>query len=86
MTLLDSWGAPIGGAATESRPSLCRGCGCTDDNACVVRGVPCCWILLDVDTPTGICSACAARARWDQDFIVSYWHPDVVAALEGRAA
>lgn len=25
----------------------------------------CAWVLLDVDAPSGICSACAARLDWD---------------------
>lgn len=43
----------------------CRGCGCDDDHACVVGGVACCWVLLDVDVPSGICSACAVKLGWD---------------------
>ena len=31
----------------------CRVCGCTDDAACTVLDVPCCWIEAD------LCSACA---------------------------
>lgn len=31
----------------------CERCGCTADQACVVAGVPCCWIS------ETLCSACA---------------------------
>jgi hypothetical protein len=31
----------------------CRVCGCTDDRACLVQGIPCCWIEED------LCSSCA---------------------------
>lgn len=35
----------------------CRVCGCTDDSACTVLDVPCCWIEAD------LCSACATLAQ-----------------------
>ena len=74
MALLDQTGAPIGGRG-EGR-IVCRGCGCDDDHACIGDdGQPCSWSLLDIDTPTGICSECADRARW---------HPLAFAAI-GRA-
>lgn len=45
----------------------CRGCGCDDLNACVDEvGRPCAWVLLDIHEPTGICSACAEDAGYDQ--------------------
>jgi hypothetical protein len=44
----------------------CRGCGCDDDHACVTADGACAWVLLDLDTPTGVCSACAVEAGWDQ--------------------
>lgn len=37
----------------SGRGRRCRVCGCTDDRACVVQGVPCCWVSED------LCSACA---------------------------
>lgn len=40
----------------------CRGCGCTDTHACPGG---CAWVLLDVPTPTGVCSACAEEVEWD---------------------
>jgi hypothetical protein len=43
----------------------CRGCGCTDSNACVVNGIACSWILLDVHTPTGVCTVCALDLDYD---------------------
>jgi hypothetical protein len=45
----------------------CRACSCDDNHACVTELGPCCWILLDVDTPTGVCSACAVELEWDQE-------------------
>lgn len=57
----------------------CRGCGCDDNHACVmetrVTGAggslthqqPCWWVLIDVDTPTGVCSQCAIDVEWDQE-------------------
>lgn len=49
---------------------VCRCCGCTEHNACTVRTpaglAGCSWVLVDIDTPTGICSACAIKLRWDQ--------------------
>ena len=43
----------------------CRGCGCDDDHACVqADGTPCGWALLDIETPTGVCTACAISVRW----------------------
>lgn len=58
----------------------CRGCGCDDNHACtvtvtdaqdrVIGEQPCCWIMLDVDTPTGVCSACAVEVEWDGQMLV----------------
>lgn len=50
---------------------LCRGCGCSAHRACVVTTPEgslsgCSWVLLDLDMPTGICSACAVKLRWNQ--------------------
>lgn len=39
-------------------PRVCRGCGCTDDSACVTDHGPCAWKARYADN-TGICSACA---------------------------
>ena len=41
---------------TKTKVARCKVCGCTDDHACVVREVPCCWIERD------LCSACAPIA------------------------
>jgi hypothetical protein len=43
----------------------CRGCGCDDNHACIAGDDPCHWVLLDIDTPTGICSSCAELYGWD---------------------
>ena len=50
----------------------CRGCGCDDNHACVTAAGPCAWVLLDVETPTGVCSACAEMFRW---------HPALLATI-----
>lgn len=39
----------------------CRGCGCTDSHACPGG---CSWVLLDIEEPSGICSACARMFGW----------------------
>ncbi len=41
---------------------ICRGCGCTDLHGCQLG---CCWVLLDIATPSGICSQCAEEMDWD---------------------
>jgi hypothetical protein len=46
----------------------CRGCGCDDNHACMTGDGPCRWVLLDLDAPTGVCSACAELLGWDQRF------------------
>lgn len=47
-------------------PRICRGCNCDDNRACVdAHGKSCALVLLDIDTPTGICSACAIELAWD---------------------
>lgn len=51
--------------------NVCRVCGCDDDRACIVDGVPCHWVVLDIDTPTGIYSACAVKVGW-QRFLFSF--------------
>jgi hypothetical protein len=40
----------------------CRGCGCTDLRACVGG---CSWALLDIHSPTGVCTTCAEEVGWD---------------------
>lgn len=54
---------------------FCRGCGCTEHNACTVTTPAgpqgCSWVLLDMDTPTGICSACAIMTGWDQGAMIA---------------
>lgn len=57
----------------------CRGCGCTDSRACPDG---CAWLLLDVETPTGVCSRCAARLDFRPDLLahigVSFTFDDLV--------
>lgn len=46
--------------------TVCRGCGCDDNHACVDgAGQPCSWALLDIETASGVCSSCAARAAFN---------------------
>jgi hypothetical protein len=41
-------------------PMICRGCGCTDDDACIGRdGVPCRWVS---ENPP-ICSSCSGDGQ-----------------------
>lgn len=40
-------------------PRVCRGCGCTDDCACITDDGPCAWKARYADN-TGMCSACVA--------------------------
>jgi hypothetical protein len=79
MRLLDQFGAPIGGLAELDRfaadaVTVCRGCGCDDDRACIDprTGAPCSWALQDIAEPSGVCSTCAERAGW---------HPIALAAI-----
>lgn len=39
----------------------CRECGCTEDDACMVGGMPCHWAEPD------LCSACAYGADRDEE-------------------
>ena len=65
MTLLDALGRQIDRAGALI---VCRGCSCDDNHACIdARGQPCSWVLLDVDTPTGVCSSCAEELDWDYE-------------------
>lgn len=53
--------------------TTCRGCGCDDAHACIDdRGRPCRWVLLDIDAPSGVCSACADAV---------HWHPGLLADM-----
>ena len=38
-------------------PRVCRGCGCTDDDACLTGAGPCGWAAV-YDDDTGVCTAC----------------------------
>lgn len=60
----------------RGRSRRCRGCGCSEHISCVVDVTPsgpigCTWVLLDVDAPSGICSACAIELGWDQDELIN---------------
>jgi hypothetical protein len=41
--------------------TTCRGCYCDDNRACAGG---CSWVLLDVGSPTGVCSTCADLVHW----------------------
>lgn len=57
------------------RKRRCSRCGCTDDRACVVAGVPCCWIGPE------LCSACATTAELLESEESGYpWLVSVMAA------
>lgn len=56
---------------TYNGKRLCRGCGCTDDRACISFGEPCTWVLLDIATPTGFCSFCAEDCEFDFDVMAT---------------
>lgn len=60
----------MGSLMPQPERRICRGCGCTDHRACVTDAGPCHWVLLDVETPSGICSACAEAWKW---------HPGIMA-------
>jgi predicted amidophosphoribosyltransferase len=61
---------------------MCRGCACTDLRACPGG---CSWVLLDIDYPTGICSACAEDMEWDMATLANACCEVTAAELE-RAA
>lgn len=49
---------------------ICRGCGCTDDHACITDdGEACSWVLLDIMSPSGICSFCADEYEWNPEIM-----------------
>lgn len=56
---------------------ICRGCGCTDGRACPGG---CAWVLLDVRTPTGVCSECAEEMEWEPE-VLAYATCDVAAKI-----
>lgn len=60
----------------------CRGCGCTDDNACITEHGPCAWVLLDVETLTGVCSACAQDVDWDPEALMLLWCDNAERAVQ----
>lgn len=47
---------------------VCRGCGCDDNHACLGG---CAWVLLDVKTPTGVCSQCAIDLDWSSRALIT---------------
>lgn len=59
----------------------CRGCGCTDSHACPGG---CSWVLLDLPTPTGVCSACAEDLGWEPMALAMVGTEELVNA-EARA-
>lgn len=65
----------------KSPERMCRGCGCTDSRACITDAGPCSWALVDVETATGICSACAAEMDWDPAMMATAWVPEIHAKV-----
>lgn len=63
---------PHGESLTKNGVRVCRGCGCTDLNACQIEVttpegpaiVGCAWVLLDIGAPSGVCSSCAEALGW----------------------
>ena len=43
-------------------PRVCRGCGCTDDDACLTALGPCAWLTV-FDGGPGVCTACSNVVR-----------------------
>lgn len=75
------------GAGDRVRLRICRGCGCDDNHACMTVGGPCAWVLLDIETPSGICSACAELMGWDPQMLIAAGMAEEFAAHEfARAA
>lgn len=64
---------------------MCRACGCTESDACITDAGACCWVLLDVETPTGICSACAVEMAWDPAVMATAWMPAIHASIIGNS-
>lgn len=63
-------GTPVTARDPFGKQRICRGCGCSEHNACVVATpaglAGCAWVLLDLDSASGLCSACAVKLRWSQ--------------------
>lgn len=53
-------------ASERQSERICRGCGCTDSHACPDG---CSWVLLDIETPSGICSPCAIAVDFDTEIM-----------------
>jgi hypothetical protein len=66
---------------TTFRQRMCRGCGCDDRHACIGPAGPCAWVLLDVETPTGVCSLCAEEMGWDPALLAQGICEEMAAAL-----
>jgi hypothetical protein len=50
----------------------CRACGCDDEEACEGG---CSWLLLDLDTPSGICSRCAELVGYNVRALIALGTP-----------
>ena len=53
---------------SESCISICIGCGCDDNHACIGGNrIPCSWLRLDRNTGVGVCSECEDIVlNWDK--------------------
>lgn len=64
----------------------CRGCGRDDDHACITVDGPCGWALLDIETPSGICTVCADELDWHPVHMLMVGReeePELIAAAGG---
>jgi hypothetical protein len=61
---------PIIGRRRGHELRVCRGCGCDDDHACQTEHGPCAWFLLEIDLPSGICTACAVAMGFDPAILI----------------
>jgi len=48
----------------------CPSCGCSEADACLVHGIPCCWIETDDGR---YCSACIGVEELAQSDVGRYW-------------
>lgn len=54
----------------------CRGCGCSEADACVdVDGVPCGWLYVDVEAGEGVCSSlsCVSSLTASETLLLVRW-------------
>lgn len=62
-------------ASFRTAQRTCRGCGRVEPRA---HGGGCSWVLLDIESPSGICSVCAAEMKWDPELMAHFINPWMV--------